>query len=101
MSQACEVSFVLTCAENCDQGPGCHLVVAKEPRRAFAFFFAVEGGTNDGARGSQGGQLWMRTPHCALEVCEECEVSFVSTCADNCDQRAGCHLVLRRAVCFV
>ena len=46
----------------------------------------------------------MRTPQCAADACEECEVSFVSTCAENLDQEAGCHLVLdeepRRAFWF-
>ena len=95
------MSFVLTCAESCDQGAGCHLVLVAEPRRAFGFFFGIDEGTNGGANVLQGGRRWMRTPQWAAQACEECEVSFVSTCADNCDQRAGCHLVLRRAVCFV
>ena len=29
----------LTCAENCDRRPGCHLVLDEEPRRAFGVFF--------------------------------------------------------------
>ena len=61
--EECEVRFVLTCAKNCDQGAGCHLVSAEEPRRALVVvFLAVDEGTNGGANVSQGGRRWMGTP---------------------------------------